>query len=275
VFSPAYRGAHALWLFNKNSSYQPRIALVTVACYPKGQVKDKVKQLFTSAARLSWFIHAFGANTPFESFYRSKIERLKGWLESLPNIYEYVIFLDAHDTFTLNFTEEQVYSKLKHPLLISVESGLWPEQSQEWAEPLKKLAIKANPKSPLFFINSGMICGKKEVLISSLKEIIELRQNWLAGQVLDWLKPYKRHISDDQFLWQAYYRAKPEAVTLDLTEEIFCTMPWHRLKGEFNREDIKLCDGKLQTQFNTEPCFVHFPSPDTPSFKRWFCWLVG
>jgi hypothetical protein len=269
--APTNWGAHSLWLFNENRSFRARVALVTIACYPEDRVKEEARWLFASAARVGWLVHAFGVGSSFENMYQTKVERLAGWIRSLPDHYKHVVYLDARDAFVFG-TEEEVRSRLNWPVLIGMESGPWPEQSENWASALRGLAHHHHPQTALAYINAGMFAGEREAVVVCLGNMIQLRRNWLAGHGPDWLNPY-RHFHDDQFLWQAYYRLDPSSIQLDSKAELLCNMSWQHL--ELAHKDIRPGDRRVTTRYETEPCFLHFSGPGTPNLPHWFHWLLG
>jgi len=61
-------GAHSIWLFAESPARHSRVALFTVACYPEDRVKDTVRWLYSSAAKVGWLVHAFGVATPVENY---------------------------------------------------------------------------------------------------------------------------------------------------------------------------------------------------------------
>jgi hypothetical protein len=264
-------GAHSLWLFEDNVSYRGRVGLVTITCYPEHRAKEMARWLYSSAARVGWLVHAFGVGTAFESMYQGKVERLASWLRSLPGCYEQVVYLDSRDAFVVG-TEDQVFARLSYPVLVGMESGPWPEQGEQWASAFRELVFRREARTALAYINAGMFAGQREVLIGCLDNMTKLRQRWMAGDCPDWLKPY-RHFSDDQFLWQAYYRVDPTLIRLDTQAELLCNMSWQHL--ELAHEDIHPGDHRVATQYGTEPLFLHFSGPGTAQLHHWFYWLLG
>ena len=264
-------GAHSLWLLAESPEQHCRVALVTVACYRREQVKDTVRWLYASAAKVGWLVHAFGVGTPFESLYNNKVERLVVWLKALPSCYQHIVFLDARDAFVFG-TEEEVASRLRHPIMISMESPPWPERGERWTSEFRALVSLNEEATPLAFVNSGMYAGRRDTVVRFLGSLITLRKRWLAGDCPDWLKPY-RHFNDDQFLFQARYRLDPGGIRLDTRAELLCNMSWHHV--ELAHPDIHPGDRKLTTRYGTEPLFLHFNGSQTPNLMHWYHWLLG
>ncbi len=257
-------GAHSVWLIRKGKHRSTgRLALVTIACYPEGEVKRHLYWLFRSAARAGLLVNTFGINTPYRSHYDAKIERMSRWLKGLPSCYDQVLYMDGRDTF-LVAGEEEVVARLHSHVLISTEPDCWPDRSPEWR-------MLFDGDTDQRYPNAGMWAGTRAVLEDYLQRIREFYRRCQNGFRVGLLKS-TNHFDNDQHLWQAYMAYGDKPIARDTRMNLFCTLAWIHANIEGTGR-VKAKDHRLVTEYETQPLCIHFPGGNTEKMSYWARWL--
>ncbi len=119
-------------------------------------------------------LHAFGTESRFESFLRTKMIPLRDFVARVKT--KFVMFLDGNDTFLvaplcdiLRSYEELTAGRT--PLLIGSESENWPYPFLKLA--LDERAKKAGAKSKFRYLDPGLVLGERRTVLKAFDTIIE------------------------------------------------------------------------------------------------------
>jgi hypothetical protein len=257
-------GAHTIWLArNCERAASGRLALVTIGCYPLAEVKKHLYWLYRSAARVGLLVHAFGIDSRYYSHYQSKIERLDGWLDSLPACYDKVLYLDGRDTF-VTAGETELAGRLRGEILISGEPGCWPDRRPEWA-------ALFHGDTDQIYPNAGMWAGDRVAVREQFDRIRSFHRRCSAGHRVGLLRSTS-YFDNDQHLWQACMAYEPCKVETDTRMNLFCTLAWIDANIEGTGR-VRPDRHGVATEYDTRPACLHFPGGNTEKMGYWARWL--
>lgn len=264
---PTHRnwGAHTVWLARRGEpATAGRLALVTVACYPAGEVKRHLYWLYRSAARVGLLVHALGVDTRYVGHYQAKVERVAGWLAALPPCYDKVLYLDGRDTF-VTAGETDLAGRVGAGVRISGEPSCWPDRRPEWAALFRG-------DTDLVYPNAGMWAGPRGAIGEQLDRIRRFRRRCAAGHRVGLVAATPHLDDDDQHLWQACMAYEPAGVETDTRMALFCTLGWvdANVRGTGR---VRADRHGLVTEYGTRPACAHFPGGSTERMSYWARWL--
>jgi hypothetical protein len=263
-------GAHSIWLFRASTlAASGRLALTTIGCYPEDNIKSALRWLHISAAQNGLHLHVFGVAERMRSWYSAKIERMRGWLNVLPDCYSHAVYLDGTDTIVLG-GELEMHAALDSfttKSVIGAETCCWPERSQAWRDGFKADVSERFPQAGGW---GGAIRGDGG-LLDTLTRIETMRNEWMSGRGPEWLLPF-RHFNDDQFLWQAFYRSNPNALALDSRFRLFANMTCTNMVLH-HTDRIRAKGGRLVCANGNRPCCAHFSGAGKLAWGPWLGFL--
>jgi hypothetical protein len=173
---------------------------------------------------------------------QGKIFQLKEYIENnILNKYVYVSHIDFSDTrFARSFIEMmEEFEKTKQDFIISTEKKCWPYFSA-----VKPWVNYDLTEEEFYFVNSGALISKTEVLYNYLIKLMELCK---TNNIDYW---------DDQGVWQ-YYHLIVEKLNSDRECKYFFST------ALLDDSYYTLEDNKIRTKFGTYPYLVH----DNSSFS--------
>jgi hypothetical protein len=261
-------GAHSVWLFRDGSLGDAgRLAVVTLGCYPETALKDKLYWLSRSTAKHGLHLRVCGVGTRLGSWFESKIAGMRDWIDALPSCYSHAVYLDGRDSCVLAGETEIVETLNGLPLrtTIGAERCPWPEKGDEWQK-----AFARADNTPECFPQAGGWGGAIRDaggLVDTLGQLAAFREAWLKGDCPRWLRDYRHH-DDDQFLWQAQYRASKQLFGLDADSRLFVNMTC--TNTDLHRFDVfRPQGGRLMCANGNTPCCVHFSGSGFQRMPHW------
>lgn len=249
---------HTVWRLEPAAHYTPpRLALVTIGCYPEAESWKPLWHLCQSAVRMDRWLHVMGVGTPYRNHYEAKVVRLREFIAGLEA--EYVLYTDGKDSILTGGEEEILaeFAKLETDFVISMERGCWPIFDRQWRESFP--AAVEERRWP----NGGGWMGTKAGVLRVLERCLELReaaqQGRLPGSLAVWSRLARQFVWDDQALLQLCYL---EGMFSGDTEcRIFTNVGTadRRLAGNAH---YQIVTGRTRVrQTGALPAVVHFSGP--------------
>lgn len=226
-------------------------AVVTVLCYPHDQVPVTYGFMYQSAERLGIQLHVFGRNEPFESFLSAKIIRLWKWITSLPNHFQYVLFVDSRDTLfarpLADICEE--FNAIGSPLIMSGEYRAYPGCHTDWEARFTKYPSGVN------FHNTGGFIGHRDTLVCALRLLENMSHLLKDGCTMG----YANYFEDDQHLWQLAAIMNVVPIRVDHEQRIFDTASVTPI-GHYDFYKATPA-APVVLKNGSRPCILHFTGP--------------
>lgn len=171
---------------------------------------------------------------------------------------EYIIFSDANDVTCLKPVDFLIdVFDLESYVIFGHEKNIWPTIASKSSWPNYKDYSEYNILNK-FYLNSGMILGKKELFISMLENIIN---NVFSTGI--------QTFNNDQGVYTYYYNMELEPkIKLDYSN-IFAVNTFNRTHDEYYLNK----DNKIVSNYNgVVPCFVHDNgwNHGSPKYQNYF-----
>ncbi len=274
---------HAIWALRPTVAEIPPLhgpaqaantAVVTIGAYPPERVPDELCALAYSAHKQGAWLNVFGVGERYKNHFSAKINRMRQWLAALPAQYNHVLYLDGRDTVLIQPLEHicREFNAIGSPIVVSAEGSCYPVRGPEWRE-----RFPAHPTGRRW-INAGIWMGRREALLAGLRQLDELYAGLLPSRPLpghEDLLPYRRHITNDQFLWQAGYLKRIFRMHVDHEARLFGNVTCSDQRIPINR-DFQFEDGKVIVRATgARPGVLHFSGPARLQWRDAWCGFLG
>ncbi|MEM4204179.1 MAG: hypothetical protein QXS54_08935 [Candidatus Methanomethylicaceae archaeon] len=258
--------AHTLWLLKRSSMPSTgRLAVVTVGCYEKTRLAQVLRWLFLSSAAHGVLVHVHGVGEELGNCYSRKIERLADFIGHLPQVYEWIVYLDGTDTLLIGNENEVVASLRDYGTpFIGTEACAFPCSEPSFTHKFKSPTVQRFPQA-------GIWGGPRKELLRTLWELQDLHYRLKTLRGPDFCYRNGRAIYnlwDDQFLWQVLHLAAPHKYFVPdyywkLAANITCTS-LNPLNDVFY-----VLDHRIMTQWGTRPWAIHVSGYDKQPVSLW------
>jgi len=249
---------HTVWRFDPvEMTVKPRLALMTIGCYPPEISWKPLWHLCQSAVKQDRWLHVMGIGTPYGSHYDAKIVRLREFVAGLDA--DYVLYTDGKDSILIGGEEEILaeFGRFGADFVIAMERGCWPIRDGRWREAFPRAVEERR------WPNAGGWMGTKAGALRVLDRCIELREmaarGGLHGRQEPWRYLSSRFVWDDQALLQLSFLEG--GFKGDTESRIFTNFGTadRRLEGNPHYE---IREGRIRVQrTGGMPQVIHFSSP--------------
>jgi hypothetical protein len=220
-------------------------AVVAIAAYERSVGRNVCQFLTASARRNGVYLHFRGLGEPYDHF-ESKIVKLHGWIDELPERFSYVLYVDARDVIFLRDLDVccRALNQCGRPILIGAERWCWPVGDAGWRDGFPTHAT--NRRWP----NAGVFMGRRRELnqaLSLLRGLSE-KENFPAYA--------KRR--DDQFLWQWAWLHGLASIAVDYECSLVANINTHDTQLGERNSDFAFTSGLVVRDSGARPALAHF-----------------
>ncbi|MEM4204479.1 MAG: hypothetical protein QXS54_10465 [Candidatus Methanomethylicaceae archaeon] len=257
-----YRCAHTVWLiYESPQSDKERLAVITIGAFPEAELSKRLQMLFRSCALRGLLVLVAQVGEQYQNHYTNKIVRLTEYINRLPEVYEYILYIDGLDGFLLaNENEIRSFLEETRRMVIGAEDCCWPLRDDDFRN---RFAVGTHR-----FLNAGCWAGHRSDTLNTLSRLTQVREDIVSGK-LQVPGYHPRMLTNDQFIWQVAYLERQIDVDLDTEWQFVANLPCTWMYPTDNNYFV-INGTRLYTHNGTKPKAVHLPGRGKSCKHLWW-----